>query len=433
MRMSRILLSTLLAAGVFSPSFAKVKLPGYMADKMVLQRETPLTIRGWSDPGEKVSVRFRGEIYRTQGGQDGKWEVTLPKQTPGGPFLLEVNDIVLRDVLVGDLWLFSGQSNQEHAISRAAKMFPEVNVSDNNKIRHFKVPTCSTPTPHDDILPGGRWHSGVASEVMNWTSLAYFFAQKAYEATGVPQGLLVSCLGGSSAETWIDPETLTRIQPGEQSLADMLKKAEDTGAGVYTRTDFDDSGWKRVSLPAMWSDAGISHKGTVWFRKRINVPESMAGRHARLSLGTLVNADSAFVNGRFVGVTFYEYPPRDYTVPAGTLKAGENVITVKLTDNNGRGGFIPDKDYCLVCDGDTISLAGEWSWKEGREAGGLERLNGVYSQPMTARSGLYNGMLLPLAGCSFKGAVWYQGRATPDVPTNTRIFSQALCLTGEGS
>lgn len=399
------------AACCFSVAGADVRLPAWMADKMVIQRDRPIEISGWSDPGEKVTLRFRNSIYHAQGDPSGKWSVTLPPQSAGGPFLMEINDKAIRDVLVGDLWLFSGQSNQEQPMARFTDRYPEINTSDYNKIRHYKVPTNSTPYPQSDIKRGGKWSSGVASEVLDWTALAYFFAKQAYEATGVPQGIIVSSLGGSSIEAWMDPEHLAALKPDMQPLADMIANAADKGAGLYSRPDYDDSGWAKMNVPGFWKDAGLNHKGSVWYRKKIDIPAGMAGLHSRLILGTLVDSDSAFVNGRCVGTTGYQYPPRKYNIPAGVLKEGENVIAVKITDNGGFGGFTPDKDYMLVCDGDTISLEGEWRYAPGKTAGNAERLAGVFSQPTTAVSGLYHGMILPLAGTSFKGAVWYQGES----------------------
>ncbi len=409
----------------------KITLPGMLANKMVIQRDAPVKIWGWSSPGEKVSVRFRDSIYTTQGNRDGEWQIAIKPQSPGGPFLMEINDITLRDVLIGDLWLMSGQSNQELDIKRVVGLFPEVNVSDNNKIRHFKVPKATSPYPQKDIPEGGVWKSGVASEVTDWTALAFFLAQKAYEQTGVPQGMLVSCLGGSSIETWIEPELLSRLQPDKTSLKELVEAAYEKGDGVYPAIDFDDSEWESTIVPGYWRPTpdqddsgwkkmleteygksyGINHKGTVWYRKKFDIPADLAGRHAVIDLGTLVDSDQTFVNGVLVGSTGYQYPPRHYQIPAGVLREGENVVTVKLTDNSGNGAFIPDKTYRIVCDGVEIDLKGIWKTCKGRQAGALERLNREYSNQMEARSGLYNTMLLPLANCSFKGVVWYQGES----------------------
>lgn len=395
---------------------ARITLPGMIDEKMVIQRDAPVKIWGRSDPGEKVSVRFRGKIYSTEGGADGKWQVTLDPQTPGGPFLMEINEIALRDILVGDLWLMSGQSNQELPIARLTDRYPEINVSDNNKIRHFKVPKWTTPFPQEDIREGGRWRSGVASEVLDWTSLAYFLAKKAYEETGVPQGMIVSCLGGSTIETWIEPEALAGLQPQQISTAELVEAASDKGNPDYKQAGFDDAGWKDADVPGFWKDSGIDHKGILWYRKRFLFPDSLSGRQARIDLGTLVDSDSVFVNGRFVGSTSYQYPPRKYTIPAGVLRGGENVVTVKLDCAQGNGGFTPDKDYRIICDGYVTDLKGKWKVAEGRKAGAAEALARAYGNQMEARGGLFNSMLLPLSNCVFKGVVWYQGESNAGRP-----------------
>ena len=183
-----------------------------MLFRSVLQRDTDLKIWGWANPGEKVTIRFQGNYYDTQAGQDGKWNVIIPPQKAGGPYIMEINEIILRDILVGDVWLCSGQSNQETPINRLVEMFPEINVSNNNMIRHFKVPTQNiTESLKDDISRGGQWYTGTASEVMNWTALAYFYAQEVYNKYQIPVGMLVSSLGGAAIESWISQDDLTEL------------------------------------------------------------------------------------------------------------------------------------------------------------------------------------------------------------------------------
>lgn len=394
---------------------AKVKLPPLISDKMVLQRDTELKIWGWANPGEKVTVRFRGNYYDTAAGEDGKWIVTLPPQKPGGPFILEVNEIILRDVLVGDVWLCSGQSNQETPIVRLTDLFPEINVSNNNMIRHYKVPTQDSPEQLQDNIAGNAvWYSGVASEVMNWTALAYFYAQIAYEHTGIPVGMLVSSLGGSAIESWVGQEHLKefpRLILDKEALEGLKYAQSDKGSGKWNAYDFDDTDWATTTVPGMWRDRGIDARGVVWYRKDFELPQSMDGKHAKLYVGTLVNNDSVFVNGHFVGFTSYEYPPRRYTIPAGILKAGKNVIAVKLTADFGNGGFIPDKPYKVVGDDITVDLEGTWKYKIGKDNRDAAEFEARLTNRKTVGSGLYNGMIYPLRDYKVVGAIWYQGEA----------------------
>lgn len=173
-RLSYIIYSLLVLLSA-QPLSAKIRLPKLVSDRMVLQRDTELKIWGWADPAEKVTVRFRGSFYNTEADDKGNWQVMLPAQTAGGPFIMEVNELTIRDVLVGDVWLMSGQSNQETPIHRLVEKFPEIPVSNNHMIRHYKVPTQdSKEVLKEEVAGDAVWHSATSSEVMNWTSLAYF-------------------------------------------------------------------------------------------------------------------------------------------------------------------------------------------------------------------------------------------------------------------
>ena len=178
------------------------------SDCMVLQRDTELDIWGWADENEKVTVRFRGQYFDAEPDDSGRWEVRLPAQSPGGPFVMEINEFVIRDVLVGDVWLFSGQSNQETPITRLVYRYPEINTSNNHNIRHFKVPTQESLSPASDLSDvKSKWVSGVASQVMQWTALAYF-SHKRLISTIMSRGDHCFSKGGTAIESWIAQEGL---------------------------------------------------------------------------------------------------------------------------------------------------------------------------------------------------------------------------------
>lgn len=405
----------LLACTASLPLSAKVRLPRLVSDRMVLQRDTELKIWGWASPGEKVTVRFRGKHYNTEADAKGNWLVLLPPQQAGGPFLLEVNELAIRDVLVGDVWLCSGQSNQETPIARLTEMFPEINVSNNHMIRHYKVPTQnSVGELKDEIAGNAGWYSGIASDVLNWTSLAYFFAQEAYNKYKVPVGMLVSSLGGSAIESWISQEHLKTFPElcFDKAALDSMKLAQqDKGAGSWQQKKFDDTDWATMDVPGYWQENGIRIKGTIWYRKEFRVPESMVGRHARLYMGRMVDSDSVFVNGTFVGFTSYTYPPRKYDIPAGVLTQGENVIAVRLTANSSNGGFVKDKKYKIVGDDAEVDLTGTWKYKIGINQNEVMKYAGKLKNLKKAGSGLYNGMIHPISNYQVKGAIWYQGES----------------------
>lgn len=427
----KYVLTWLFVAALCVPQLsAKVRLPRLVSDRMVLQRDTELDIWGWADPGEKVTVRFQGRHYDTETGADGCWHVLLPPQQAGGPFVLEVNEIVIRDVLVGDVWLCSGQSNQETPIARLTDKFPEINVSNNHMIRHYKVPTQDVKGElREEIAGNAGWHSAIASDVMNWTALAYFFAQEAYEHTHVPVGMLVSSLGGSAIESWISQEHLKEFPQllVDQAAFDSLKLArQDRGAGRWQLPECDDSDWATMTVPGYWRENGADIRGTVWCRKTFDVPASMAGRHARLYMGTMVDSDSVFVNGTFVGFTSYTYPPRKYDIPAGVLREGKNVIAVRLTANGGNGGFVKDKRYAIVGDEAEIDLTGTWRYKTGIDQSEVQRLSARLANLDRSGSGLYNGMIYPIRHYRVKGAIWYQGETNAGNPAPYADYLKAL-------
>lgn len=409
------LAALLLSASVSGGQTGNVRLPKLISDKMVLQRDVELDIWGWADPGTWVTVRFNGSHYETKTGDDGRWCVTLPAQPAGGPYLMEVNETIIRDVLVGDVWLCSGQSNQETPIHRLTEMFPEINLSNNHMIRHYKVPTQdSKESLQEEIAGNARWQSGVASEVMNWTALAYFYAQEAYARTGVPQGMLVSSLGGSSIESWVAQEYLKdfpRLILDREALAAFEEASSDKGEGAWHLPGLDDSDWGTMQMPGTWRENGLDVRGTVWMRKDFDVPAEMAGRHARLSMGTLVHNDKVYVNGVYVGSTGYEYPPRRYQIPAGVLKEGKNTIAVRLNAPGGNGEFIKDKPYKVIGDVAEIDLTGTWRYKVGTDLREAEKYSSRLKNRKKVGSGLYNGMIYPIRNYKVKAAIWYQGES----------------------
>ena len=426
MKKTTLILSLLLAL-ISTEAVSKVRLPQVISDCMLLQRNTENKIWGWAEPGEKVTVRFDGEHWFTSADSEGSWEVTLPAHKAGGPYLLEINEIILRDILVGDLWLLSGQSNQETPIERLLDRYPEINYSNNHMVRMYKVPTQNTPGElREDIPSGERWHSAIASDVLNWKALAYWFAILAYEQTGIPQGMLISSLGGSAIEQWIPEDRLLRFD----DQAELKRRADaavaersDKGQGLWMREDFDDSSWDSISNPTYLADAGIKPGVVIWYRKTIDVPESMAGRHAKIYMGRLVDGDEVYVNGTLVGSTGYFGPPRKYDVPAGLLHEGRNVVTVRLTANASDAGFVPDKPYKLVGDEAEIDLRGEWKYKIGMQTRREGFGPGMGRSAGFIGAGLYNGMVAPLLNCSFAGMIWYQGETNAD---RAEIYDEQL-------
>ncbi|HEX5057377.1 MAG TPA: sialate O-acetylesterase [Gammaproteobacteria bacterium] len=454
MRLAAKRIACLLAALSISwlqPVCANVRLPRLLGDGVVLQRDAKLNVWGWADPGEPVNIEFRGRTYQTRTGQDGKWKTWLPPQQPGGPDRMTVsgnNSIVLNEVYVGDVWICSGQSNMELPIARVRELYEnDILSSFNPYIRHFLVPDRYNFKNPEDDLPDGRWESANPQTVPNFTAVGYFFARELYERYQVPIGLINTSLGGSPVEAWMSEQALeqfpqhlaTAVEFRNDSLIQRIteqdtRRSDDWYAlldsrdkglqGSWADPDYDASKWRTMRLPSFWDEAGLGTEskpvnGAVWFRKEITLPPAMAGKPAKLKMGRIVDADTTYVNGKAVGNVTYQYPPRNYEVPAGLLKAGRNVITVRVTSNIGRAGFIKDKPYRLSVGGADFDLAGDWQYRLGATMEPLQPQTFIRWKPL----GLYNAMLAPLLNHRIKGVIWYQGESNTK---NPREYAQTF-------
>ena len=436
----------LITACTVLPVRAQVRLPQLIGDSMVLQRDTKLRLWGWASPGEKISIRFNGKTAAAVTGADGKWLAPLPAMKAGGPFTMQLkgkNEITLKGILIGDVWFCSGQSNMVLNMERVKEKYPaDIAAANYPEIRNFFIPTLADATRTHEDLPPGKWVAASPEKVLTFGAAAYFFARQLYDKYRVPIGLINSSVGGTPIEAWMSEDA---IMPFPQ-YASVVAKFRDTafvkrlqasaaptgaaqpkpapdlgvsGPAPWYDTSYVPQGWHPFWLPGYWADQGVKGlNGTLWFRKEIDLPASMAGQPAKLFMGRIVDADWVYVNGALVGTTSYQYPPRRYTVPAGLLKAGKNLIVVKLVNTAGKGGFVPDKPYRLTANGQTIDLRGDWQYKVGQvfappqfTGGGA----GVVSMQNTP-TGLYNTMVAPATNYAVKGFLWYQGEANTGKP-----------------
>lgn len=443
---------------------AAVRLSSVFGSGMVLQREQPLTISGTAEAGETVSVAFVADkkqgvrmpkvmkgfklkaSYTTSADADGKWSVQLPPLAAGGPYILKVNDQQLTDMLVGDVWLCSGQSNMELPVRRVMDMFADtIEVAVAPKVRLFQVKRVTAyDAPMAEVQTDG-WKSLNKQNAYEFSALAYFYALEMHRLTGIPQGVVQAAVGGTPIEAWMSREYLADFPMAINKLdinsdAQYRQQVEAYGSLVgnrwenlvaerekalgmnWTAPAFDDAQWHEVDIFEQagavreWSadSMGVCN-GAHWFRKTVTLTAEQASQNATLRLGCLVDADQVYVNGTFVGSTGYRYPPRMYSIPVGTLREGENVIAIRLLSQGGRAQAVPEK-YHGIFFGNSPWLCGEHTqldidskWRH------------MYAVRMPAKQGvpffyytptvLYNGMLAPLAPMRFAGALWYQGES----------------------
>ncbi len=436
-RQNKILCSMilLLLLNLFSEGIkAEVRLPRLISSGMVLQRDVPLKIWGWAGPKEKVKVVFLGKAYETRADAQGNWNVELPACNPGGPFEMQVNEIRLEDLLVGDVWLCSGQSNMELPVRRVLDLYAsEIKKVNNPDIRLFKVPMHYNFQGPQTRLEGGAWLPATSGNIMDFSAVAYFFANALYQKYGIPIGLINTAVGGSPVEAWLDEATVKNypqywdlIRAGlSKASTDSVLRTEwkergdwvsalnrkDPGVSTWSKADADVSDWPKISLPGYWTEKRVAmQNGSIWFSRNFEIQDSLAGREAVLRLGRIIDSDSAFVNGTFVGTVSYQYPPRIYKIPAGVLKPGINQVMVRVISQEGKGGLVEEKPYEVRIGKQIIDLTGEWYYHTGAEMPPSPGQTFFQYKPV----GLYNGMIAPILNYQLKGVIWYQGESNTD-------------------
>ncbi|WP_082738299.1 sialate O-acetylesterase [Chryseobacterium sp. CCH4-E10] len=416
---------------------AKIRLPALVSDGMVLQRNQKLKIWGYADAGEKVNVKFLNKTYSVTADNNGNWNIMLPELKAGGPFVMTINDITLKDILIGDVWVASGQSNMELPMRRLKPLYgEEMKTVNNQNIRFFTVPQkYNFKTPQND-LDGGKWENTNPQTILNFSGVAYFFAKNLYEKNKVPVGIIHTSLGGSPVQAWMDVNSLKNypeyLQEAEKWKNDDLIKSTESNEQSLSKAwyseldqsdiglnqhwenfDLDDSLWKTMNVPGSWEDHEGPFEGSIWLRKEITLPKGFAGKTAFLNLGRIKDADVTYINGVKVGNVTYEYPPRWYDIPAGVLKEGKNIIAVRITNGSGKGQFIADKPYYLEIDGQKIDLKGSWKYKIGTK---MEKTAPGQTFIRWKPTGLYNSMIHPLINYKVKGFLWYQGESNTGKP-----------------
>jgi sialate O-acetylesterase len=449
-RVRKILLALLLLSVSAS---AQLRLPRLISDGMVLQRNSGVKIWGWTGENKEVSLRFLDSTYSTVAEKNGAWSLVLSGQQPGGPYEMRIesgNVITLSDIMIGDVWVCSGQSNMELSMRRVSPIYgKEIAGSDNPSIRLFSVPQRYDFTAPQVDLPSGSWRRANPENVLEFSAVAYFFAQQLHDKHKVPIGLINASLGGSPAESWMSEEALKdfpvhsqeaqrfkdstlirqieqadneRIQAWYRALRDRDEGHKAPNASWYS-PDANISGWDVVNIPGYWSETDLGPvNGVVWFRRTFDVPSLIAGKQAKLVLGRIVDADSVFINGVFVGTTSYQYPPRRYEISPTVLKEGENVIVVRVINSSGRGGFVHDKPYEIAAGSVTIDLKGPWQYRLGATMEPLASQTFIRWKPL----GLYNAMLAPLLNTRIKGVIWYQGESNAARPLEYRDLFPSL-------
>ena len=439
----RAILSTLLALTMASAN-AEVRLPGWMTSNMVLQQQSTLHLKATAKPKAKVKVAasWNRELLETRADADGRFAIDLSVPEAGGPYTLTFDDgkkCILTNVMVGEVWFCAGQSNMEMPVQGWGKVKnyeQEVANAQHPLIRLFQVKEVTALTPQTEVPYGhtNGWAICSPEMVAEFSATAYFFARTLTEKLGIAVGVVNSSWGGTPAETWTSHEALKHVTGFE----DMLKRIEEMGPervqSVYEESlaewerqfltkdqglrnadirspkwNAETDGWQTMSLPALWEGQGLpGFDGVAWFRRVVDVPADLAGKDLKLNLGMIDDEDKTYWNGEMVAEGSGFNQQRQYTVPGRLVKAGQNVILVRVTDTGGEGG-IYGKPEEMTLDG-KISLAGPWQYRVGVS------LKELPQRPMSPTSSwwpsaCYNAMVAPFLGMPIRGTIWYQGCA----------------------
>jgi sialate O-acetylesterase len=412
---------------------ATIRLPKIFGDSMVLQRGVAIPVWGWADKNEKILVSLNNQHKQTKAGGDGHWKINLEPEKEGGPYILTIkgkNTIVFNNVLVGDVWVCSGQSNMEFTVDEAKNASVEIAEANYLFIRHIDIANAVSDKPLDDVSKTSGWQAATGASIANFTAVGYFFAKELYRQLHVPIGLINSTWGGTNVETWTSKEAMESsdafkeilkgfrmlnldsiIKMHKESLVKNIQKvqgnfSDGTSDLLWKEMSFNDSKWPQMKLPGLWEQQGLNDlDGIVWFRKTLDVPAADAGKPAEISLGMIDDNDESYVNGVKIGSTKGYNIKRMYQIPAGVLKEGKNEISIRVEDTGGGGGIWGDStDLKFAIDKKIQSLKGDWLFQ-------VQSIlkHGSRDDPNSFPALLYNAMINPLIHFPIKGAIWYQG------------------------
>jgi sialate O-acetylesterase len=442
--LSRILfLLCAVFAFVFSSSnstASELELASIFGDNMVLQRDAPITVWGWTEANAAVTVSIKDASATATAGDDGSWRVALPAIGVGDPFEVSVSSgdrsIVLKNVLAGEVWICSGQSNMEWKVAHSGDALNEIANGDHPMIRHIKINNATKMSPQLRAANTG-WSVCSTETVGDFTAVGYYFGRRLQKELQVPVGLVNTTWGGTVIEAWIEgkvlrdhPDFADVVRAIEVEAADAEKAAKRAAdleqwkqradAAVasppenYHPIDFDDSDWKTIPVPAHWESKGYRGvDGVAWYRRKVTIPQTWVGQQLTLSLGTIDDFDVTYVNGEKIGETAGWNVERTYEVAASANHSIDVSIAVRVTDTGGGGGMVGSKQqYTLSVGGEQpLSLVGDWKMRLEPATEKLGPAPRSATGGNNTPTGLFNAMVNPLIPFKAKGVIWYQGES----------------------
>jgi sialate O-acetylesterase len=460
-RIKRILSLMILTTAFLISSLytqAKVKLPSVFSDNMVFQQKTKAAVWGKADPGKMITISttWSRARYTSKADQLGNWKIMVATPSYGGPYAMTISDgepLVLMNLLVGEVWVCSGQSNMEMPLAgwgNVNNYAQEVAAAKYPSIRLLQVDHVTANAPMNDVqVANSGWKPCIPQYVAEFSSVAYFFARELYEKKGIPIGLIHTSWGGTPAEAWMSSEALGQFPYFNQQLealknsspasdlqrmatwqrsVDEKDKGYVQGKAQWLIKGYDDSLWPTMPIGTAWENSVLpDFDGIIWLRKKVEIPEALANKDLKISLGTIDDNDITYFNGEKIGGTVGYDRQRIYTIPASVVKKGFAEITIRVFDGMGGGGIVAKNEelYLTSQDGTRISLTGDWKYKVG------VNLKEVAPAPISGSGAgrptvLYNQMIHPFLQFAVRGVIWYQGESNADRATQYRELFPAL-------
>ena len=418
-----------LLAGFCLSSLQALEISGLYADNMVLQAGKSLKLRGKSDRDETVQIEIDGRYFTGKASPDGCWMIELPPHSPGGPHVLKISassgSKIFQNVLFGEVWLASGQSNMNMALQQTDKAAAEIRTAEDSELRIYQVGLKTSTAPVSDVQ--GRWIVATPAMVKSVSAVAWYFAKELRRELKIPVGIITASHGGTAAESWMSAEALQSLPETAESYAGLQKSIRILDQAP-DRVDLDDSNWMKEGLPTEnwklqkyrihwdYEFYPAEYDGVIWARKEIELPTDWAEQDLILSLGTVDDYETTFFNGTEIGrTTKHTLAARVYEIPGSLVKAGRNLLAIK-TFKIGWGGLVgPDKAMFLQRKGSDakVPVGGEWLYRAAK----LE-FKGIAPR---LPSSLYNGMIAPLRQYPIRGVIWYQGEANAQ-PDNAKKY-----------
>lgn len=421
-----------------------LRLARVFGEGVVLQRGVAVPVWGTSAAGARIQLTFRGQTLRTTADGSGSWNALLAPLAAGGPFTMVVksgsDSLALREVYVGDVWVASGQSNMEWKLSDAMNGPRDAAVSRDHMLREFKVPISWSWKAEDDVA-GGSWSPADSAHAGNFSAVAFYFARELRKTAGVPIGILNATWGGSSLAPWLSRRALGLTDGAWQAVRNTEERFQSSlrdslrarlgdlpsvdsglvdGRAVWAEPSFDDARWANIAVPSAWERVGYAGMdGIAWYRSSFDLSASDAQQSVRISLATIDDADIVWLNGVQIGSTNSYSARRIYSVPSNVLRAGRNVLTVRVVDGGGDGGIIgaPDQVYAEIA-GEKRRLAATWKFKIATVATSED---GQHTNKIPGI--LYNRMVHPLLKFPIKGVIWYQGESNANNDEQARAYA----------